>query len=134
MRNQRVTTILFLFGCVLAAGCNQPKAATSSPPPPAGESNQLEAVTRAPSDAAEEEKPPVAAERPAPTTPPEKPAPPPPNIPGVRTHVVQRGETLWGISQKYYGDGKAWNRIYAANKNRIRDPKDVPAGTKLIIP
>ena len=134
MSHASVTSILFVFGCVLWAGCNQPKAATSSPPPPSAESNKLEAVTRDPSETAEEEPAPVAAEKPAPTVASEKPAPPPPNVSGVRTHIVQRGETLWGISQKYYGDGKGWNKIYAANRNRIRDPKDVPTGTKLIIP
>lgn len=133
MSQARLTSILILFGCVWAAGCNQPKGGTTSPPAASEDPNKLEAVTRGPSDPVDDQSP-APSEQPTQAAPAEKPAPPPPNIAGVRTHVVQRGETLWGISQKYYGDGKGWNKIYAANRNRIRDPKDVPTGTKLIIP
>lgn len=62
-------------------------------------------------------------------------APPTDPAPGaVRMHVVQRGETLWTISKRYYGNGREWRKIYAANRNRIKNPSDVPVGIKLIIP
>jgi nucleoid-associated protein YgaU len=47
---------------------------------------------------------------------------------------VQRGDSLWKIAQKQYGDGRAWRKIYNANRGRIANPSDVPIGTKLIIP
>jgi len=53
---------------------------------------------------------------------------------GQKTYVVQRGDSLWRIAQKQYGDGRAWRKIYNANRGRIVDPRDVPIGTKLIIP
>lgn len=43
------------------------------------------------------------------------PAPP-------RTHRVVKGDTLWGISLKYYGKGTLWPRIFDANRDKIRDP------------
>jgi nucleoid-associated protein YgaU len=52
----------------------------------------------------------------------------------VRTHTVKRGDTLWSLAQKYYGNGREWRRIYSANRNRINDPNQLPAGIKLIIP
>lgn len=62
-------------------------------------------------------------------------APPTDPVPGAaRMHVVQRGETLWTISKRYYGNGREWRKIYAANRNRIKNPSDVPVGIKLIIP
>ena len=53
---------------------------------------------------------------------------------GQKTYVVQRGDSLWRIAQKQYGDGRAWRKIYNANRGRIANPSDVPIGTKLIIP
>ena len=117
----------FVLSSLVSQGCNQPKAGNGAPPH-ADEGNQLEAVGHSGNDGLEVDQEPIATERAR------SPEPPPPVIPGVRTHVVQRGETLWGLSQKYYGSGKEWSRIYTANRNRIQDPKDLPAGTKLIIP
>lgn len=47
-------------------------------------------------------------------------------------HVVQEGETLWSISEKVYNDGFAWNEIAEANK--LTDPSNLEAGTRLTIP
>ena len=44
----------------------------------------------------------------------ERPAPPQPN-----THTIVRGDTLWGIAQRYYGDGSLYTRIYDANREAI---------------
>ena len=55
------------------------------------------------------------------------------SIPG-RIHIVQRGDTLWSLAERYYGSGKHLHKIRLANRNRLFDPKDLPVGMKLIIP
>src|SRR3989344_1302415 len=49
-----------------------------------------------------------------------------------RTHVVQEGEQLWGISEKYYGTGYNWVDI--AKANNIENADEIEAGQTLIIP
>ena len=49
-------------------------------------------------------------------------------------YTVRRGDTLWGIAQKYYGKGTDWPRIYEANKTSIKDPSRIYPGQILIIP
>ena len=48
--------------------------------------------------------------------------------------MVQPRETLYGLAQRYYGDKNQWRKIYYANRNRLSDPNNVPAGIRLIIP
>ena len=50
------------------------------------------------------------------------------------THVVNKGDTLWGLSGKYYGDPESWPRIYKANKEKIKDPKWIYPAMELSIP
>ena len=47
-------------------------------------------------------------------------------------HVVARGETLWRIAVRYYGDGQRWRDIAAANGNI--DPKKLAVGQRLVLP
>jgi nucleoid-associated protein YgaU len=51
-----------------------------------------------------------------------------------RTYVVQKGDTLSGISKKFYNTPNRWKEIYEANKARVKSPKQLQIGTKLIIP
>lgn len=37
----------------------------------------------------------------------------------AKTHTIKAGDTLWGISKKYYGTGTKWQTIYKANKDII---------------
>lgn len=60
---------------------------------------------------------------------PPAPAPPPPQ----RTHRVVPGDCLWNIAIKYYGK-PAWQRIYDANRNQIRDPHWIYPGQVFVIP
>ena len=53
---------------------------------------------------------------------------------GFRSHIVGPRETLYRLATIYYGDGRQWQKIYYANKNRIADPADLPVGIRLIIP
>ena len=57
-------------------------------------------------------------------------SPPPPVAPKV--HVVARGDTIWSIALRYYGDGQRWREIAAANGNI--DPKKLAVGQRLILP
>lgn len=53
---------------------------------------------------------------------------------GARTHRVGPTDTLYGLSQRFYGDGRQWRRIFYANRNRIMNPTELPIGMMLIIP
>lgn len=55
------------------------------------------------------------------------------SLPG-RIHIVQPGDTLWTLAERYYGHGKHLHKIHVANRNRLRDPNNLPVGMKLIIP
>lgn len=64
-----------------------------------------------------------------------KPAPPPPSQKPVnKTHTVKKGETLWDLAKKYYGNGASWPRILDANREKISDPHLIKSGMKLTIP
>lgn len=49
-------------------------------------------------------------------------------------HVVRRGETLWGIAERYYGDGKHHARLVAANPLTISDPDKIRVGDVIRVP
>ena len=55
-----------------------------------------------------------------------------PSILGIET--VQAGSRLAQIARRYYGDPDKWKVIYEENKNVIKDPNNLKAGTKLRIP
>jgi hypothetical protein len=50
--------------------------------------------------------------------------------------TVRPGDTLWRIAAdgKTYGDGRAWPRLYAANKDRIGSPHRIYPGQEITIP
>jgi nucleoid-associated protein YgaU len=50
------------------------------------------------------------------------------------TYTVQAGDSLWKISEKFYGDGNQWRRIYEANKGLIKDPDVIHPGQTFTIP
>jgi nucleoid-associated protein YgaU len=51
-----------------------------------------------------------------------------------QTYTMQRGDTLYSLARRFYGDGKLWTRIADANKDKIRDVTAIPVGTVLVIP
>jgi LysM repeat protein len=72
-------------------------------------------------------------------TPPGAPLVPPPGgagenpVPGDgRTHVVAKGDTLAGISKKYFGTTTKWKEIVKLNPGV--DPETLKEGQKLILP
>lgn len=51
-----------------------------------------------------------------------------------RTYRVKRGDTLAGIASQVYGDSGEWRRIFDANRDKISDKDNVPAGAVLVVP
>lgn len=51
-----------------------------------------------------------------------------------RRYQMGPGDTLWTVAAHFYGKGDAWNMIYQANRNKIANPNNVPAGTILELP
>lgn len=60
-----------------------------------------------------------------------EPAPPPPP-PAPRTYTVVSGDTLWAISERFYGDGNKYHQIAAASG--ISNPDLIHPGQVLTIP
>jgi 5'-nucleotidase len=58
--------------------------------------------------------------------------PKPPQQASPRYYFGKRGDTLWGISIKYYGTGEKWTVI--ADANGVKNPKLLQIGKKLRIP
>jgi len=94
-----------------------------------------------PSTAAEDAAPevaPAAAEEPIPApeapAPPPPPPPPPPPLPppAPRTYTVVSGDTLWAISERFYGDGSRYQQI--ADASGISNPDLIHPGQVLTIP
>jgi LysM repeat protein len=61
-------------------------------------------------------------------------APPPPPPSGPRTYTVVKGDNLWNISKRFYGNGAFWPRIYNANRNLIGNPNLIYPGQVFVIP
>lgn len=49
-------------------------------------------------------------------------------------HTVAKGETLWGIARKYYGQGWKWDKIKNANMDRLKKGTVIHPGLVLVIP
>jgi nucleoid-associated protein YgaU len=56
------------------------------------------------------------------------------NNPYTQIHVVQSGDTLSKIAQKYYGDASLYPKIFEANRDQLSDPNRISPGQKLRIP
>ena len=52
----------------------------------------------------------------------------------ARVYVVQAGDTLWSIAQRFYGNPLMWSHIYYANESQINDPNEIHQGQQLTIP
>ena len=52
-----------------------------------------------------------------------------------QTYSVQKGDCLWTIAKKFYGDGSKYTVIYEANRDVIGgDPNRIDPGQVLVIP
>jgi nucleoid-associated protein YgaU len=57
-----------------------------------------------------------------------------PRIVPTRTYRVKPGDTLRRISKKVYGTESNWQKIYQANKNKIKNPNILLVGIDLVVP
>ncbi|MBU2102462.1 MAG: LysM peptidoglycan-binding domain-containing protein [Candidatus Omnitrophota bacterium] len=51
-----------------------------------------------------------------------------------REYIVEKGDTLQKISQKFYGTTKKWQMLYQENKDILKGPDKVYPGIKIRIP
>jgi tetratricopeptide (TPR) repeat protein len=68
---------------------------------------------------------------PAPRSAPTKPTPP---AAGGRRHTVVKGDTLFSLAQRYYGNRAKWRDIYAANRDVLPSENSLRLGMELTIP
>jgi nucleoid-associated protein YgaU len=61
-------------------------------------------------------------------------APTPAATPAVKTYVVQKGDSLSKIAKDEYGNANAWQKIYEANRDIIKNPDLIYPGQTLKIP
>lgn len=51
----------------------------------------------------------------------------------VQIYEIQKGDTLWAIAQKFYGNGNMYKKIFEDNKEVIKDPDKIYPGQKIRI-
>ena len=94
-------------------------------------SSKTETSEPPPAPEAEPEVAPAAVEEPVAAAEPAAPPPPPP-APEPRTYTVVSGDTLWAISERFYGDGNKYQQI--ADASGISNPDLIHPGQVLTIP
>ena len=52
----------------------------------------------------------------------------------VEYYLIQSGDTLSKVAKQYYGDASAYNRIFEANREVIKNPDLIFVGQKIRIP
>lgn len=55
-------------------------------------------------------------------------------VPEINTAIVARGDNLWRISRRVYGQGIRYTVIYGANQPQIRDPARIYPGQVFVLP
>lgn len=62
------------------------------------------------------------------------PSRPATTAPSTRTYTVVRGDCLWNIAKRYYGNGSQYTKIYNANRDKIKNPSLIYPGQVFVIP
>lgn len=52
----------------------------------------------------------------------------------VTYYEIQKGDSLWKVAEKVYGNGGKYTKIFEANKEVIKDPDLIYPGQKIRIP
>lgn len=52
----------------------------------------------------------------------------------AKTYTVVKGDTLWAIAKRNYGNGSKYNIIYDANRDKIQNPNSIRVGQVITIP
>jgi len=119
---QRITFLLFAAALSVAMGCNrnqkQAELAPVPAPPPASAADPY-ADPYAPDTIA-------AAPQPAPEPEPIVVAP------ADSTYTIAKGDTLWSIAKREYGNGQRWKDIAAANPGI--NPNKLRVGQQITLP
>ncbi|AWN35628.1 LysM peptidoglycan-binding domain-containing protein [Methylobacterium radiodurans] len=55
-------------------------------------------------------------------------------VPEINTAKITRGNSLWQISRRVYGQGNRYTVIYDANQEQIRDPNRIYPGQIFVLP
>jgi LysM repeat protein len=116
LQDDRNLVLYGMDGPAWSSGTQTDEAPT--PPPVAAEPEVVPAAVE------ETKAAPAPAEAPAP--------PPPPPPPAPRTYTVVSGDTLWAISERFYGDGNRYQQI--ADASGVSNPDLIHPGQVLTIP
>lgn len=54
--------------------------------------------------------------------------------PDAITYTIVKGDSLWKLAVKFYGNGFKWSKIYQANKDTVKNPNVIYVGSTLVIP
>lgn len=54
--------------------------------------------------------------------------------PAAETYRIRHGDTLWSLAVRFYGDGKRYRDILAANRTNISNVEDISIGTTILLP
>jgi len=54
--------------------------------------------------------------------------------PTSETYKIRHGDTLWSLAVRFYGDGKRYRDILAANRTSIPNVEDIAIGTTIVLP
>lgn len=57
-----------------------------------------------------------------------------PAKPSGQNYTVKRGDCLWNIAKRFYGNGSKYTTIYNANRGKIKNPNLIYPGQVLWIP
>ncbi len=52
----------------------------------------------------------------------------------TKEYTVKPNDSLWKIAETQMGSGHRWKYLYELNKDRIKNPNKLKAGTKIVIP
>jgi LysM repeat protein len=57
-----------------------------------------------------------------------------PAVPSQHQIVVRPGDTLFGLARRHLGDGAKWRLLWAALRNRVVSPSQLPVGLQISLP
>ncbi|MBC5786739.1 MULTISPECIES: LysM peptidoglycan-binding domain-containing protein [Clostridiaceae] len=57
-----------------------------------------------------------------------------PSSGGAQSYTVVKGDCLWNIAKRFYGNGSLYPKIYNANRDKIQNPNLIYPGQVLVIP